>query len=111
MGIRQNDAEMRGYSEAVLGTGMHAELFVWMGGLSMIIRQDIVTWHTPAEKHPPEGIIVVASVSGKKKNITYDHALVLVQWYDDGLGYTLENDELEEFTIHAWCDLEPYMGD
>lgn len=73
-----------------------------------IERQTIVTWYTPEEKHPEEGRIVVASVSGRKKNVTYDHTFTLVSWFEDGLGYTLENDELEEFTVHAWCDLEPY---
>lgn len=74
----------------------------------MINRQTIVTWHTPDEKKPEEGHIVVASVSGNGKNVTYDHAFALAEWYDDGYGWTLTDVELDSFTVHAWCDLIPY---
>ena len=76
-----------------------------------IERQTIVTWYRPDEKLPPEGDIVVATVSGRRgKNITYDHAFALVSWFPDGLGFALEDIHLDEFTVHAWCDLEPYKG-
>lgn len=76
-----------------------------------IERQTIVTWYRPEEKHPREGDIVVATVSGKKgEHITYDHAFALVSWFDDGLGYVLENDHLDDLKVHGWCDLEPYKG-
>ena len=82
----------------------------------MIERQVIVTWYTPEEKLPEEGVITVASVSGMSKDKTiYDHAFVLVEWYeksgDDEAGWVLtDNDDLDMFTVHAWCDLEPYGG-
>jgi len=46
----------------------------------MIERQVIVSWYTPGEKNPPEGEIVIVSLSGKiKKNITCDHAFALAE--------------------------------
>ena len=80
-------------------------------GRGVTKRQDIVTWYTPEEKHPEVGVIVVASVSGRRGSCSYDHAIVLASWYDDGDGYMLESEELDEYTIHAWCDLEPYRGE
>lgn len=77
----------------------------------MIERQTIVTWYTPREKLPKEGEIVIATISGCTKHVTYDHAFALVEWYADGLGFTLTDIELDEFTVHAWCDLQPYGGD
>lgn len=71
-------------------------------------RQVIVTWHRPEEKLPGPGEIVVMSVSGKGKNMSYDHTFALGWWLDDGLGWELEGVELTEFTVHAWCDLDPY---
>ena len=77
----------------------------------MIERQTIVTWHTPDEKKPPEGDIVVVSISGRQSaNVTFDHAFALAEWYDDGEGWTLSDIEMESFTVHAWCDLMPYGG-
>ena len=77
----------------------------------MIERMPIVTWYTPEEKLPPVGQIVVASISGFTKHTTYDHTFALVEWYDDGFGWTVPDDEeLVEFVVHAWCDLEPYGG-
>ena len=35
----------------------------------MIERQMFVTWYTPKEKLPKEGEIVIATISGKGKNI------------------------------------------
>ena len=74
----------------------------------MIVRQDIITWYTPEEKMPPEGECVVATVSGCSNNATYDHALCMVSLWDG--GFVLEDLELDDFKIHAWCDLEPYKG-
>ena len=65
-------------------------------------------WYSPEEKLPPEGLLVVATISGKANNSTYDHALVICEWYDDGLGWSLSDIELDEFVVHAWCDLKPY---
>ena len=77
--------------------------------MSLIERQVFTTWYTPEEKLPPEGIIVVATVSGKKgKNITFDHAFALAEWYDDGEGWDLTDIKLDDLEIHAWADLEPY---
>lgn len=75
----------------------------------MIERQVIVTWHTPEEKLPEEGLFVVVSFSGKAGNITYDHTFGIAEWWNDGDGWELYNAP-DEFTIHAWCDLEPYGG-
>lgn len=70
-----------------------------------------VTWHTPSEKLPPAGQIVVASISGKAWNVTYDHTFSLAEWYDDYFGWTLtDNTEMTDFVVHALCDLEPYGG-
>lgn len=77
----------------------------------MIERQTIVTWYTPEEKMPKEGDITVVTISGKGgNNVTYDHAFALAEWYDDGLGWTLTDIELDEFVVHAWADLKPYGG-
>ena len=66
-------------------------------------------WYTPEEKLPEDGYIVVATVSGKHGHVTYDHAFALCEWYNDGLGWSLSDaPELEDFVVHAWCDLEPY---
>ena len=74
----------------------------------LIERQVFVTWYTPDEKLPPEGLIVVATVSGHGANVTFDHAFVLAEWYAEGLGWNLTDVTLSDFTVHAWCDLEPY---
>lgn len=80
----------------------------------MIERQTFVTWYTPEEKKPPEGEIVIVTVSGHVATgttiaVKYDHAFAKATWFDDGYGWELEDVELEEgYIIHAWCDLEPY---
>ena len=74
----------------------------------MIERQVIVTWYTPEEKLPPEGQIVLATITGHRKNARYEHAFALVTYYDDGAGWEPAEIDLDEFTVHAWCDLEPY---
>lgn len=75
----------------------------------MIERMTIVTWYTPEEKHPPEGEIKVATISGRIGMVTLDHAFGLVEWFDDGDGYTLsDGSQVDDLVVHAWADLEPY---
>ena len=74
----------------------------------MIERQTIVTWYTPKEKLPKEGEIVIVTISGCTKHVTYDHTFALAEWYSDGIGFELLSDTLDEYTVHAWCDLLPY---
>ena len=79
----------------------------------IIERQVIVTWYTPEERLPEEGIINVATVSAKIGNTTYDHAFVMAEWYDDEEGWYFHDELLNQtrtsnVTVHAWCDLEPY---
>ncbi len=76
----------------------------------MIERQVVVTWYKPEEKLPPEGRIVIATVSGHRHNrrVTYDHALALASWFNDGCGWELKHDHLDSFTVLAWCDLDAY---
>ena len=75
----------------------------------MIERQVIATWHRPEEKLPEPGEIVIATVSGRRRNTTYDHTFMLVEWYDDGFGWEpTDGKKLNEFVVHAWCDLKPY---
>lgn len=76
----------------------------------IIERQVITTWYTPSEKLPKEGNIVVVTISGHTGNVTYDHAFALASYYDDGDGWALEDYVIDDFNIHAWCDLEPYGG-
>lgn len=73
----------------------------------VIERQVIVSWYTLAEKLPPEDNTVIATITGKSKNATYDHALVFLAWCKDEGWYSLE-DDFEELQVLAWCDLEPY---
>lgn len=82
----------------------------------VVERQVIVTWHKPEEKLPEDGVFVVVSYSGPLgKNITCDHALMIATWFDDGQGWVLELGrtclKANKGTIHAWADLEPYMGE
>lgn len=81
----------------------------------MTERQVIVNWYRPDEKLPPEGEIVVATISGKTRNITFDHALVLAEWFDDGEGWAIDDYDFglkgSSLTVHAWADLEPYKGE
>lgn len=75
----------------------------------MIERQVIVTWYTPEEKLPPEDYCMVVTVSGRDGNINYDHALQVGNYADDGCGWIIEGFSNEaQFTVHAWCDLNPY---
>ena len=75
-------------------------------------RQVIVTWYKPEERVPKDCDFVVVSISGHCRNVRYDHALMIGSYYDDdGSGWEIDGlPENAEFTVHAWCDLEPYMG-
>lgn len=84
--------------------------------MKLIERQVIVTWFTPDEKLPEDGLLVVTSVSGKIDHITFDHTLMIAD-YISGEGWFFEypgidtEEEMNAMTVHAWCDLEPYGGD
>ena len=73
----------------------------------MIERQVIVTWYAPDEDLPEDGQIVVVTISGSKPGVTCDHTLTTAEWYENS-GWTLTDMDLDEFTVHAWCDLDPY---
>ena len=79
----------------------------------LIERQVIATWYKPEEKLPPEEWdTVLLTVSGEGENVKYDHAFAL-GGYDPDIGWYLDGFEekaLKDFTVHAWCDLEPYKG-
>lgn len=79
----------------------------------LVERQVITTWHTPEEKLPPEGNFVVVTISGNTRNVTFDHALMVAEWYD-GEGWCIDRYDFSlkgaNLTVHAWCDLEPYNG-
>ena len=78
-----------------------------------IEKQVIVNWYTPGERLPEEGVFVVATVSGKCRNITWDHALVVAEYYADcGWFFDEYDPDLKHsyLTVHAWADLEPYGG-
>ena len=75
----------------------------------MIEKQVLVTWYIPEEKLPPEGNIVLVTLSGRGVNITYDHCFALATWFNEG-GWLLEDLTFYDFTIHAWADIEPYGG-
>ena len=71
----------------------------------------VCNWYTPAEKMPEEGYYVAVTYSGHANRITYDHALGVGQWMDDGLGWDIEGLPLSaDVEVLAWCDLEPYQG-
>ena len=80
----------------------------------MIEKQVIVNWYTPEEKMSEEHYFVVACISFKMDNITYDHGLVIANWADDDDGWLFDdpiaNRYKDKVIIHAWADLEPYKG-
>ena len=81
--------------------------------MGLIERQVIASWYTPEEKLPPEEWdTLLLTVSGKGDNVTYDHALAL-GGYDENIGWYLDDFNerlLKDFTVHAWCDIDPYKG-
>ena len=77
----------------------------------MVERQTFVTWYTPEEKLPKEDTVVLITVSGRSgKLCTYDHAFALAEWNGADNGWFLWSCDLDDFTVHAWCDIEPYRG-
>ena len=81
----------------------------------VVEKQVIVNWYRPEEKLPPEvWDVVLCTVSGRAKFATFDHVLALMS-YDKQIGWFIVenfgNDEITEFKVHAWCDLDPYKGE
>lgn len=78
----------------------------------VVEKQVIVSWYRPCEKLPPEEWDeVLCTISGRGKNVIYDHVIVLMG-YDKSIGWFCPIDNgLEDFVVHAWCDLEPYKGE
>lgn len=82
----------------------------------MIERQVIVTWHTPEERLPIEDLITVVTVSAVVGGeLVYDHTFALATWCFDGEGWgwdfediILRQTHIDNITVHAWADLEPY---
>lgn len=79
----------------------------------LVERQVIVSWYRPEEKLPPEEWdTILLTVSGTGKRVKYDHALTL-GGYDPKVGWYLngwEDELLDNFTVHAWADIDPYKG-
>lgn len=73
----------------------------------MIEKQVIVTWFTPAEKHPEDDIGVIATISGKAGNTHFHHAMVTL-YYCKKEGWYSTDFSFDYLIVHAWCDLEPY---
>lgn len=72
-------------------------------------RQVIATWYTPEEKFPPEGMLNLVTVSGRDGNNIYDHTLQIGSWMNDDIGWMVEGfSDDAQFTVHAWCDIDPY---
>ncbi len=74
----------------------------------VIERQVIVTWYTPEEKLPPDGLLVVVTASGRYKNVHYKNALAIGEYYA-GDGWYVDG-KCEGLTVSAWADLEAYGG-
>ena len=83
-----------------------------MNNGKLIDRQVIVTWYTPKEKLPPDGMMVVASISGKNtsQNIEYDHAIAIMEYWNDSGWENSDGLKFRSLTVHAWADLEAYKG-
>lgn len=75
-----------------------------------IEKQVIVNWMEPWEDTPPVGQTVLATVTGTGPGILCDHALINVKWNGENSGWEMEEVPLDEFIVHAWCDIEPYRG-
>ena len=77
-------------------------------------RQTVVTWNRPTESLPEEGVFVVVSISGHSRNIKWDHALAIAEYWDEE-GWIIDSIDpdliFNRFTVHAWADLAPYEGD
>lgn len=85
-----------------------------MSGL--IERQVIVTWEDPRERLPKEGHSVPVTISGTSGSNTYDHALVLGEWFEGEGWYIVDVTGVElipgktdpDIEVLAWADLTPY---
>ena len=71
------------------------------------VRQDVVTWHTPEEKRPPEDEIVVITFSGPR----HIHSLGCGSYCENEgwLIYGMNETDSDKMTVEAWCDLEPFI--
>lgn len=76
----------------------------------MIERQVIVTWYDPADKLPEEDLIVIATVSGSAQGIRLERTLIPICYGGSKEGWYSLDIELDDITVHGWCDLEPYKG-
>lgn len=76
----------------------------------MIERQVIVTWYDPAEKLPEEDIIVVATVTGSAAGLRLKRTLLNMCYGGEKEGWYSPDIQLDDVTVHGWCDLEPYKG-
>lgn len=73
------------------------------------MKQTTVTWYTPEEKMPPEYESVLVTISGSYENVILDHVLAIAEWVNDGCGWMIIGlPGKAEYTVHAWCDLDPY---
>lgn len=64
-------------------------------------------WHKPECLTPDmeqAGDMVLAIISGKGKNVTYEHAYVLAGW-NPKEGWYLYWDKLDEFIVERWAYL------
>lgn len=51
---------------------------------AVVERQDIVFWYKPEEKIPPDGLFVIATISGHNGHYKgYDHCLASAEYYAD----------------------------
>ena len=79
----------------------------------LIERQVIATWYTPAEKLPPkEWDSCLLTISGEVGRTKFDHVFA-IGGYDPDEGWYLDGElqeDIKDFTVHAWCDIDPYKG-
>lgn len=54
--------------------------------------------------------MVLVTISGKAGPTTFDRKLAFAEFYDDSDGWRLDDWVVDEFVVHAWCDIEPYKG-
>lgn len=76
----------------------------------MIEMQVIVTWYDPADKLPEEDLIVIATVSGYAAGLRLERTLIPICYGGSKEGWYSLDIELDDITVHGWCDLEPYKG-
>lgn len=73
----------------------------------MIERKMDITWHDPADCLPgSEEVEVLVIFSGKKRNITFDHAVEFANYDDDGWylpTYNTYDCDVEQAVVHAWA--------